>query len=102
MVRERDAPVSIPGMSTVGDNALNFASSVIQAALCLLYTIPSAPCLKLKQHYQDIPSFLSFVSTTVDLREKRGGGVTCIPERKSDNSKETATCTKSDRFPDFF
>ncbi len=74
MVRERDAPVSIPGMSTVGDNALNFASSVIQAALCLLYTIPSAPCLKLKQHYQDIPSFLSFVSTTVDLREKRGEG----------------------------
>ncbi len=73
MVRERDALVSIPGMSTVGDNALNFASSVIQAALCLLYTIPSAPCLKLKQHYQDIPSFLSFVSTTVDLREKRGG-----------------------------
>lgn len=69
MVRERDAPVSIPGMSTAGDNDLNFASSVIQAALCLL----SAPCLKLKQHYQDIPSFLSFVSTTVDLREKRGG-----------------------------
>ena len=42
MVRERDAPVSIPGMSTVGDNALNFASSVILAALCLLYAIPSA------------------------------------------------------------
>lgn len=37
-----EAPSSIPGMSTVGDNDLNFASSVILAALCLLYAIPSA------------------------------------------------------------
>ncbi len=37
-----EAPASIPGMSTVGDNDLNFASSVILAALCLLYAIPSA------------------------------------------------------------
>lgn len=37
-----EAPASKPGMSTVVDNDLNFASSVILAALCLLYAIPSA------------------------------------------------------------
>ncbi|MFK5581326.1 hypothetical protein ACI3SP_27215, partial [Klebsiella pneumoniae] len=34
--------------------------------------IQGASLLKLKQYYQDIPRFLSFVSTTVDQREKRG------------------------------
>lgn len=37
-----EAPASKPGMSTVGDNDLNSASSVILAAFCLLYAIPSA------------------------------------------------------------
>ena len=70
---------------------------------CVVSTICDTLCFVIKTQtilsgHTEVPVFCVDYSRPAG---KEGGGATCIPERKSDNSKETATCTESDRFPDF-
>ncbi len=70
---------------------------------CVVSTICDTLCFVIKTQtklsgHTEVPVFCVDYSRPAG---KEGGGVTCIPERKSYNSKETATCTESDRFPDF-
>ncbi|AIT05025.1 hypothetical protein TRKP33_p0108 (plasmid) [Klebsiella pneumoniae] len=67
---------------------------------CVVSTVCDALCFVIKTQtilsgHTEVPVFCVDYSRPAG---KEGGGVTSIPERKSDNSKETATYTKSDRF----